>query len=88
MFIRRTELSITQKLSSGDETPPIANVLLCAAIAYNLKKYIRFITNKRISVPMQLKKQALLTQHGLFSTIFYLKTLILHYNHKNIFEAV
>jgi transposase len=62
--------------------------MLCAAIAYNLKKYIRFITNKRISVPMQLKKQALLTQQGLFSTIFYLKTLILHYKHKNIFEAV
>ncbi|HNU34527.1 MAG TPA: transposase [Bacteroidia bacterium] len=62
--------------------------MLCAAIAYNLKKYIRFITNKRISVPMQLKKQALLTKQGLFLTIFYLKTLILHYNHKNIFEAV
>ncbi|MBK7856917.1 MAG: hypothetical protein IPJ79_20305 [Bacteroidetes bacterium] len=29
-----------------------------------------FITNKRISVPMQLKKQALLTKQGLFLTIF------------------
>jgi len=28
-LIRRTELSATTKLSSGDETPPIANVLLC-----------------------------------------------------------
>jgi len=37
---------------------------------------------------MQLKKQALLTKQGLFLTIFYLKTLILHYNHKNIFVAV
>jgi|GEM_PF-4454658 len=27
-FIRRTELSATTKLSSGDETPPMANVLL------------------------------------------------------------
>jgi transposase len=27
-FVRRTELSATTKLSSGDETPPIANVLL------------------------------------------------------------
>jgi len=28
MFVRRTELSVTTKLSNGDETPPIANVLL------------------------------------------------------------
>ena len=27
-FVRRTELSATTKLSTGDETPPIANVLL------------------------------------------------------------
>jgi hypothetical protein len=27
-LVRRTELSATTKLSSGDETPPIANVLL------------------------------------------------------------
>jgi hypothetical protein len=27
-LVRRTELSVTTKLSSGDETPPIANVLL------------------------------------------------------------
>ena len=27
-LVRRTELSTTSKLSSGDETPPIANVLL------------------------------------------------------------
>jgi type II secretory pathway component PulL len=31
-LIRRTELSATSKLSSGDETPPIANVLLVAAL--------------------------------------------------------
>lgn len=30
-FFRRTELAATTKLSSGDETPPIANVLLYAA---------------------------------------------------------
>jgi hypothetical protein len=29
-LVRRTELSTTTKLSSGDETPPIANVLLYA----------------------------------------------------------
>jgi hypothetical protein len=27
-LVRRTELSLTTKLSNGDETPPIANVLL------------------------------------------------------------
>ncbi len=31
-LVRRTELSATTKLSSGDETPPIANVLLAAAL--------------------------------------------------------
>jgi hypothetical protein len=29
-LVRRTELSATTKLSSGDENPPIANVLLWA----------------------------------------------------------
>jgi hypothetical protein len=37
MFIRRTELSATTKLSSGDETPPIANVLLAAGNLNALK---------------------------------------------------
>jgi hypothetical protein len=32
MLVRRTELSATSKLSSGDETPPITNVLLCPVI--------------------------------------------------------
>ena len=32
MLVRRTELSATSKLSSGDETPPIANVLLPAVL--------------------------------------------------------
>ncbi len=31
-FIRGTELSATNNLSAEHETPPIANVLLCAAI--------------------------------------------------------
>jgi hypothetical protein len=31
-LVRRTELSATTKLSSGDETPPIANVLLPAGV--------------------------------------------------------
>jgi transposase len=35
--------------------------MLSAAIAYNLKKYIKFLTTNRRSVPAALKKQALLT---------------------------
>jgi hypothetical protein len=38
-LVRRTELSVTTKLSSGDETPPIANVLLCGVL---LCRPIRF----------------------------------------------
>ncbi len=35
-FMRRTELSATTKLSAEHETPPIANVLLCAAFLISL----------------------------------------------------
>lgn len=34
MLILRTEFSVTTKLSSRDETPPITNVLLCALIIF------------------------------------------------------
>jgi len=34
-LVRRTELSATTKLSSGDETPPIANVLLAVGFIIN-----------------------------------------------------
>lgn len=62
--------------------------MLCAAIAYNLKKYIRFLTNKSISVPMQLKKQAILTSQGLFSTILNLRRCLKRYTAKNILAVV
>jgi hypothetical protein len=39
MFMRSTKLSATTKLSSGDETPPIANVLLSDAL---LSGYVCF----------------------------------------------
>ena len=40
-LVRRTELSATTKLSSGDETPPIANVLLAVrALFCNSKSFI------------------------------------------------
>jgi indole-3-glycerol phosphate synthase len=32
--ILRTEFSVTTKLSSRDETPPITNVLFCALIIF------------------------------------------------------
>ncbi len=37
-LVRRTELSATTKLSSGDETPPIAKVLLA------VRSFIKFLT--------------------------------------------
>jgi hypothetical protein len=36
-FVRNTELSATTKLSSGDETPPIANVLLAVVILASVR---------------------------------------------------
>jgi hypothetical protein len=44
--------------------------IICAGIAYNLKKFIRFISRKRISVCAQFENRAILTKEGLFSTIF------------------
>jgi len=43
--------------------------MICAGIAYNLKKYIRFISRKRISVCSALKKQRLLTKPSGLLTI-------------------
>jgi hypothetical protein len=43
-LVRRTELSVTTKLSSGDETPPIANVLLPAALSSNVLLALPFPT--------------------------------------------
>src|SRR3989344_3277087 len=34
MLMRRTELSLTTKLSAEHETPPIANVLLCVRLLF------------------------------------------------------
>jgi len=34
MFIRRTELSLTTKLSAEHEAPPIANVLLAVGFLF------------------------------------------------------
>ena len=46
--------------------------MICAGIAYNLKKYIRFSNRKRISACMQLKKQAILTKQAFLLTILWL----------------
>jgi hypothetical protein len=37
-LMRNTKLSATTKLSAEQETPPIANVLLCAAFFVNRNK--------------------------------------------------
>jgi len=62
--------------------------IIGAGIAYNLKKYMRFINKKRISVCMQLEKQTILTTESLFSTILMLSQPIQHYKSKNIFQIV
>jgi hypothetical protein len=41
---------------------------LMSALTYNLKKYLKFIKNERISVCMQLKNNAILTNESTFST--------------------
>ena len=46
--------------------------MICAAIAYNLKKYIRFINRKKISACMQLEKRVIQTKEQVFSTILLL----------------
>jgi hypothetical protein len=49
-FVRSTELSATTKLSNGDETPPIANVLLWAGFINNRTSFFSFLFfNKFIS---------------------------------------
>ena len=46
--------------------------MICAGIAYNLRKFIRFSTAFRKSACMQLEKQAILTTGAAFSTILWL----------------
>ena len=43
---------------------------LMSALTYNLKKYLKFIKNKRISVCMQLEKSVILTKGSTFSTFY------------------
>jgi len=50
--------------------------IICAGIAYNLKKYIRYINRKRISMCSALKKQVILTKKAKFSTVFDLRFAI------------
>lgn len=39
-FIQSTEISATTKLSSGDENPPIANVLLGLVLLFNYFEHL------------------------------------------------
>jgi Transposase DDE domain len=57
--------------------------MICAGIAYNLKKLIRFINRKRISACMQVEKSVILTKKALFSTIFVLRHFVARYKTKN-----
>ena len=61
--------------------------MICAGIAYNLKKYMRFIMrNKRKAMSMQIEKSRILTKEALFSTIFVLRHFVARYKTKNIFN--
>ena len=62
--------------------------MLGAAIAYNLKKLMKWGERKRISVCKQIEIQALLTKESSLSTIFMLMHYILHYNTLNIFQPL
>ena len=42
MFMRSTKLSATPKLSAENETPPIANVLLCVRLLFCRVKFNQF----------------------------------------------
>jgi transposase len=44
--------------------------MLCAGIAYNLKKYMKFTGHKREGVCIQLENRLLLTERSMFSTLF------------------
>lgn len=59
--------------------------MLCAAIAYNLKKLMKWSTRKRISVCNQLEIQMLLTKEAGFSTISMLRQFMQRYRTQNIF---
>jgi transposase len=54
--------------------------MICAAIAYNLKKYMRFIKRQRISACDAIKKQAILTKQGRLLTISGFRHPIVRYS--------
>lgn len=62
--------------------------MLSAAIAYNLKKLMKWNEPKRISVCNRLEKAAILTKEGLLSTIFIIRRFMHGRILKNIFQLV
>lgn len=63
--------------------------MICAGIAYNLKKFIRFISRHKGKVmSMPLEKSRILTKEALFSTIFWFRHFMARYKTKNCFEFV
>lgn len=63
-------------------------IMLCAAIAYNLKKLLKWSEPKRISVCSRLEISALLTKECLLSTIFMLRCYILRHSTLNILQSL
>lgn len=62
--------------------------MLGAAIAYNLKKLLKWQSKQRISVCSAIQKQTILTKEGLFSTIFTIRQAIQHHKTKIIFQTI
>ena len=62
-----------------------SKIMHCAAIAYNLKKLLKWSEPKRISVCSRIEILALLTKECLLLTIFMLRRYILRHSTLNIF---
>lgn len=63
--------------------------MICAGIAYNLKKYMRFIMrNKGKAMSIQLEKSRILTKEALFLTIFVFRHFVARYKIKKNFNLL
>ena len=62
--------------------------MLAAAIAYNLKKLLKWNAPKRISVCSRLEISLILTKGWVLSTIFVVRRYVYRHNSRNIFQPL
>ena len=62
--------------------------MLAAAIAYNLKKLLKWNAPKRISVCSRLEISSILTKGWVLSTIFVVRRYVYRHNSRNIFQPL